>query len=188
MNDRLEAALDYINALPTTDVLDLDMESLTKKVEQFAITPPIVRADQCARDEQTRELVDATFDRKTGSTGHVLLIPIEGEAEWLQEIRGQIVPTDDHPLAFLDEKRNWIYIKLTISSDDPEGTLKQSLHNRVTLVEQYATFVAQHIIEFNKGLAERMTADLNKRKAALQRARIEAQSVGLPVVNNPKKH
>src|SRR6266850_3903408 len=83
--ERLEHAVGWINRLPADDVLAYDTEGLTKAVERFAITPPIVRTDQTVRDERTVELEDLALDRKTGGTGHSFLIPIEGEAEWFEE-------------------------------------------------------------------------------------------------------
>ena len=94
LDERLEAALDYIHALALDEVAALDTERLTIAVERFAIVPPAARLDQCKRDEKTVELVDESFDRKTGQTGHCFLIPVEGEAEWLEEINAQVVASD----------------------------------------------------------------------------------------------
>lgn len=184
--ERLEAGLNCINGLSADEVFAYDTERLTKTVERFAIAPPIARTDQRVRDDRTAELEDLAVDRKTGVTGHCFLVPIEGEAEWLQEVSMQIVPSDGHPLAFLDLKRSWIYIKLTISLNDPEGTLKRKREERIGLVARYTASVSEKIISSNKDLADKMTEHLNKRKRALQKARIETEALGLPSTYNPK--
>jgi hypothetical protein len=184
--ERLEAGLDCINSLSADEVFAYDMERLTKTVERFAIAPPIARTEQRVRDERMAELEDLNLDLKTGDTGHCFLVPIDGEAEWLQEVNMQVVASDGHPLAFLDKKRSWVYIKLSISLNDPEGTLKRKLEERVGLVARYADYVDERIISFNKDLANKMTEHLNQRKRALQKARIETESLGLRSTYNPK--
>lgn len=184
--ERLENALDSIDRLTADDVLTYDTDELANLVARFAIPDLSVRTDRPVRDEKIPELEDLIADRKTGKTGHVFLIPIEGDSEWLQEISMQTVVSDSHPLAFLDNDRSWIYIKLTVSLDDPEGTLKQKLDERLALVERYAVYVSGRISEFNKGLALRMMDDLNKRRKAIQKGRIEAEATGFPTAYNPK--
>jgi hypothetical protein len=186
LGERLETGLDSINRLSADEVMAFDTERLTKMVERFAVVPPIARTNQRVRDERTAELEDLTTDLKTGDTGHLFLIPIDGESEWLQEVNMQVVANDGFPLAFLDEKRSWIYIKLRISLNDPDGTLKRKLEERLELIARYAAYVSGRIISFNRDLADKMTGHLNQRKKALQKARIEAEAVGLPSAYNPK--
>jgi len=186
LGERLDAGLDYIHRLTAEEVAAFDTECLTTTVEQFAIIPPYVRSDQCKRDEKTVELVDESFDRKTGQTGHCFLIPVDGEAEWLEEISAQLVASDRHPIAFVDTRRNWIYIKLSLSVDDPEGTLREKLDERVSLVGDYGSYVSKRIIDFNTELAQKMTEGLNGRKAANDKARSEIERLGIPNVANPK--
>jgi hypothetical protein len=103
LRERLEEALAHINGLSKDDVLRCDDECLAEVVARFTIPPLLLRSDKRALDEKTFELVDYTFDRKTGDTGHRLIIPVEGEPEWLIEISSQKVPTGGHPLAFLEQ-------------------------------------------------------------------------------------
>jgi predicted nucleotide-binding protein len=127
-----------------------------------------------------------TFDRKTGSTGHIFFIPVEGDAEWLEEVDNQRTAIDNYPLAFLDRKRSRVSIRLTVSPEDEEGALKRKLDHRTGLVEQYAEAVAAKLIEFNNDLAEKMTLELNKRKDAIVKAQRELEKTGLPRVHNPE--
>jgi hypothetical protein len=180
-SERLNEGLDYIHRLNSDQVAAIDTERLTSEIEHFAIVPPRVRADQCKRDEKTVELVDQTFDRKTGETGHYLLLPVDGEAEWLEEVREQMAP-DSHPIGFVDEHRNQIQLNLSLSPEDPAGTLKRKLDERVTLVQQYAGYVAKRIIDFNTELARNMTEGFNSRKAAIEKARREIESLEIPAV------
>jgi predicted nucleotide-binding protein len=137
-------------------------------------------------DKRFEEAVDITFERKTGDTCHIFLIPVEREAQWLEEISSQGTATDDVPLAFLDEKRSWISIRLMLSPEDAEGALTPRLNYRSSLVEQYVDSVAIRLIEFNKDLAEKMTLELNKRKSSITKAKRELEDVGLPRVHNPQ--
>jgi len=73
-----------------------------------------------------------------------------------------------------------------LSPADEEGALKRNLDYRVGLVGQYADSVAAKLVEFNKDLAEKMTAELNKRKSAVLRAQKELENTGLPRVHNPE--
>jgi hypothetical protein len=184
--ERLEDALSWIDRLPRDEVLAYDTDDLAKLVEQFLIPKLLVNTDKPIRDEQIPELEDLAIDRKTGATGHIVLIPIEGDAEWLQEINMQTMQSDGHPLAFLDKDRSWAFIKLTVSLDDPEGTLKQKLDERLALVAQYSAYVSERIIEFNRELPAKMTEDLNNRKKALQKGKTEAEALGLPATFNPR--
>jgi hypothetical protein len=52
-------------------------------------------------DQRVIEIDDITIDRKTGATGHIFRIPIERDAEWLEEVDFQKTAPDNHPLAFL---------------------------------------------------------------------------------------
>jgi hypothetical protein len=146
----------------------------------------MVRTNKTARDERTVELEDLALDRKTGGTGHSFLIPIEGEAEWFEEVRMQTVVTDGHPLAFLDKERSWIYIRLTVLLDDPEGTLKQKLNERLALIQDYAAYVSKRILEFNRELADKMTEHFNRRKNGILKAKNETEAIRLPTAHNPK--
>lgn len=185
LDECLKRALHWIDKLPLDELKTFDIESMTNAVERFAIAVPVL-ADKPVRDENMAELEDMILDRKTGKTGHIFLLPIQGDAEWLQEISMQTVTADGHPLAFLDQVRSWIYIKLTISLDDPEGTLKRKLDQRLQLVREYVAYVSKRIINFNTELADKMLQDLNKRKKAIERGRAEAESIGLATAYNPK--
>jgi predicted nucleotide-binding protein len=185
LRERLAVALQYISTLSKDDVLRCDNPCLTEIVRQFAVAPPILRLDSMMADERIIEPVDIFVDRRLGHTNHSFFIPIEREAEWLEEINSQT--TIDHiPLAILDKKRSRISIRLVLSPEDEEGSLKRKLDHRTTLVEQYTGSVAAKLIEFNKDLAVKMTEELNKRKNALVKAERELKNVGLPRVYNPE--
>lgn len=186
LRERLAGALEFISTLSKEDVLRCDSGCLTELVREFAVSPPILRSDLREADEKIIEIVDITFDRKTGNTGHIFLIPVERDAEWLEEVDSQIIASDDHPLAFLDRKRARISIRLTLSPEDEEGALKRKLDHRTSLVEQYVYSVAAKLIEFNRDLAEKMTLELNKRKNAIVKAQKEVENTGLPRVHNPE--
>lgn len=184
LKERLDDALTYISSLSKEDVLRCDGGCLTQIVRGFAVAPPIVRLDLMVADEHVGEAVDDTFDRKIGRTNHSIFIPVERDAEWLDEVRNQRVTADRFPLAFLDNKRARISIRLQLSPEDEEGALKHKMDHRAALVGQYADSVAAKLVEFNKDLAEQMTAELNKRKNALLRAQRELENTNLPRVHN----
>jgi predicted nucleotide-binding protein len=186
LHERLTAALDSISSLPKEDILQCGSGCLTEIVRQFAIASPILRLDLMVADKEIVETVDHTFDRKTGNTGHIFLIPVERDAEWLDDIANQRTTTDDSPLAFFDKERGEISIRLMVSPEDAEGTLKQKLNYRSSLIEQYSESVGRKLTEYNKDLAEKMTLELNKRKGALIKAERELEDVGLPRVHNPQ--
>ena len=186
LSEQLVIALSYINALSKEDVLRCDSGCLTEIVRQFAVAPPILRRDLMVADERVVELVDYSFERKTGSTGRCFFIPVEREAEWLEEVDRQKTSVDDSPLAFLDKERSRITIKIMLSPEDAEGQLKRSLDYKADLVEQYAQSVTLKIIEFNRILAEKMTEELNKRKYAILKADRELDKIGVPRVYNPE--
>lgn len=184
LRERLAAALNSISALSAEDVLRCDGGCLTELVREFAVAPPILRPDLMVADGRTIEAVDITFERKTGQTYHSFFIPIERDAEWLDEMKSQMT-TDNYPLAFLDKKRAQVDIRLMVSPDDEDGALKHKLDHRISLVEQYANSVTAKVIEFNKDLAEKMTTELNKRKGAIIKAEKELEKTGLPRKYNP---
>jgi predicted nucleotide-binding protein len=186
LRERLASALRFISTLSIEDVLRCDGGCLTELVREFAIAPPILRSDLMVADEKIIEIEDMTFDRKAGNTGHIFLIPVERDAEWLEEVNSQKTTIDDHPLAFLDRKRAQISIRLMLSPDDGEGTLKRKLDYRTSLVEQYVNSVATKLIAFNNELAQKMTAELNKRKNVIVKAKKEVERTGLPRVHNPE--
>jgi predicted nucleotide-binding protein len=186
LRERLHAALSLISRLSKENVLECGSACLTELVREFAIAPPILRLDLRVADKEFGEGVDMTFERKTGTTNHIFLIPVERDAQWLEEIDSQRITNDGFPLAFLDKKRSWVSIRLTLSPEDPEGALKQKLDYRSSIVEQYADSVAQRLIKFNKDLAEKMTLELNRRKTSITRAEKELEDVGLPRVHNPQ--
>lgn len=186
LQERLAVALDFISTLPKEDVLRCDSGCLTELVREFAVAPPILRSDLMVADEKVIEIVDIRLDRKTGDTGHIFFIPIERDAEWLDEVDRQRNSADEPPLAFLERTRARISIRLQVSPEDEEGTLKRKLNHRVSLVEQYANSVAAKLVEFNKSLVEKMTLELNKRKSAIIKAGRELEDVGLPRVHNPE--
>ncbi len=100
-----------------------DSGCLTEIVRQFAVAPPILRSDSMVADERIGESKDMWSDRTTGQTLHSFFIPVEREAEWLEEVNRQGAEVDRNPLAFLDRKRSRISIKLSVSPEDGEGTL-----------------------------------------------------------------
>jgi predicted nucleotide-binding protein len=186
LRDRLDSALSLISRLSKDNVLECGSGCLTELVREFAIAPPILRLDLRVADKEFGEGVDMTFERKTGTTNHIFLIPVERDAQWLEEIDSQRTTNDGFPLAFLDKKRSWVSIRLTLSPEDPEGALKQKLDYRSSVVMQYVDSVAQKLIEFNKDLAEKMTLELNKSKGSITRAEKELEDVGLPRIHNPQ--
>jgi predicted nucleotide-binding protein len=186
LRERLADALKFISTLSQEDVLRCDTGCLKELVRQLAVDPPILQLDSMGADEKIIESVDITFDRKTGHTNHSFFIPIERDAEWLEGVESQRTTLDDYPLAFLDKKRARISIRLMVSPEDEEGSLKRNLDYRTNLVKQYADSVSAKIIEFNRDLAEKMTAELNKRKSAIIKAAKELENVGLPRIHNPE--
>jgi predicted nucleotide-binding protein len=147
---------------------------------------PVLRADPIEADERIIEVVDLTFVRKTGHTQHSFFIRVARGAEWLEEVESQRTAADEYPLAFLDRERARISIRLMVSPEDEDGALKRRLDYRVGLVNQYAESVAAKLVEFNNELAEKMTAELNKRKAAILKAERELENTGLRRVHNPE--
>jgi hypothetical protein len=155
LSERLRAALRYINSISKEEVLRCDNGCLSEIVRQFAIAPPILRLDSIVADELVIELTDILSDRKIGHTGHSFFIPIERDAEWLEGIDRQVVPSDDSPLAFLETDRSRLSIKITLSPNDAEGELGRKFDCRKGLAEEYARSVAGKLAEFNKDLAEK---------------------------------
>jgi len=131
-------------------------------------------------DERIGESEEILSGRRTGHTNHSFFIPVEREADWLEDVGNQ-----GYPLAFLDRKRARIEIRLVISPEDEEGALKEKLEHRTNLVEQYAASVTERAIEFNKTLAEKMANALNIRKKAIAKAEQELAATALPRVHNP---
>jgi predicted nucleotide-binding protein len=185
LQERLEAALSTINNLSKEEVLQCDGACLTEVVRQFAVAPPILRQDRMSADERIGEVEDILSGHRTGQTNHSFFIPVEREAEWLENVGTQRVTSDGYPLAFLDKERSWIDIRLMLSPEDEEGTLSRKLEHRTALVEQYAESVADRIVEFNKTLAEKMANALNTRKKAIAKAGQELAATALPRVHNP---
>jgi class 3 adenylate cyclase len=137
-------------------------------------------------DDETFELVDDSLDRKTGNTGHRILIPTEGDHDWLMELDSQKAPADGHPIAFLDKRRGWVFLNLRISPDDEDGSLTRDASYRTQLVEQYVLTVAAKIGAFNLDLADQMKGDLERRRQAIVKARRERELLGLPAIRNPR--
>jgi len=185
LRERRNDALNWISTLSGDKVSSYDSERLAEAVKRFEVEP-LLLAPKPLRDETMPELEDMTFDRKTGVTGHIFLLPIEGDGEWLQEIDMQNVSVDDSPLAFFDKARNWIYIKLTVAPDEPAGILKQKLDARLARVRQYADYVNKRIKAFNSDLGEEMVRELNKRKTAIEKGRAEAAVLDLEAARNPR--
>ena len=186
LRERLAAALKFVSTLSAEDVLRCDGGCLKEIVREFAVAPPVLRVDQRTADERIMESVDLTFVRKTGHTNHSFFIPVERDAQWLEEVESQRTAADEYPLAFLDAWRSRISIRLMVSPEDEEGSLKRRLDYRTGLIEQYAESVAAKIVEFNHELAEAMAAELNGRKSALLKAERELENVGLPRARNPE--
>jgi|SRR5882724_719147 len=185
LRERLHTALSAISRLSKENVLQCGSGCLTELVREFVVAPPLARLDLMVADEEVVETVDSTFERKTGNTGHIFLIPVERDVQWLEEIDSQRTSVDSAPLAFLDKKRSWISVRLMLSPEDVDGALKQKLNYRSRLVEQYVDSVAKKLIEFNKKLAEKMTLEMNKRKSSITKAERELEDVGVPRVHNP---
>jgi len=186
LRERLEEALAYVNALSKEEVLQSDDDLLRTIIARFAIPDLRLRSQDRTIDDETVELVDHTFDRKTGDTGHQVLIPFDGDPEWLIEIDHQKDPNDGFPIAFLDKKRRQIYIKCRLSATDTEDELKRSVDHRTRLAEQYVTLVAQKLANFNSELMIEMTNDLERRREAIQKAKRARDLLGLPEANNPR--
>src|SRR5688500_5681742 len=79
LRERLEEALVYVNALSKEEVLKCDDDYLQRLIARFAIPDLRLRSDDRTLDDEPLELVDHTFDRKTGDTGHRVLIPFDGD-------------------------------------------------------------------------------------------------------------
>lgn len=186
LQERLDAAMGTVNDLSREDVLRCDNACLTEIVRQFAVAPPLLRLDSMSADERIGESEDLISQRKTGQTLHSFFIPVEREVDWLEDVRDQTVTSDGNPLAFLDRKRDRISIRLTVSPEDEEGTLKRKLDHRANLVKRYTDSVAERLVEFNKTLAEQMATALNSRKNSVIKADKELEAVGLPRVHNPE--
>ena len=134
LQERLDTAIATINNLSREDVLRCDLACLTEIVRLFAVAPPILRSDLIVADERIGESEDLISQRKTGDTLHRFFIPVEREADWLEDVGNQTVTPGGPPLAFLDGKRARIDIRLTVSPEDEEGTLKRKLEHRTNLV------------------------------------------------------
>lgn len=184
--ERLTEAINYISKLPPEDVLRCDGGCLTQIVREFAVAPPILRADLMEVDARILEPTDESFERKIGQTNHSIFIPVERDAGWLEEVRNQRTAVDGNPLAFLDGQRSRISIRLALTPADEEGALARKIDYRADLIARYAESVAAKLVEFNTDLAVQMTAELNKRKSALLRAQRELELTGLPRVHNPE--
>lgn len=186
LQELLAAALNYINDLTEEDAVQCDNGCLTEIIRQFAVAPPILRADSIVADDRIIEMKDISSDRRTGDTGRSFFIPIERNAEWLEDVGSQRTTVDGNPLAFLDKKRARIDIRLTISPTDAEGTLQRKLEYRKHQVEQYVDSVDNKVTRFNEDLAKQMAMELNTRKSATIRAERELENIGLPRVHNPE--
>lgn len=179
-------AIAYIRHISQADVVKCGNACLTEIIRQYAITPPILRVDLIDADEKVIEQTDATWERTTGSTYHIFFMPVERDCTWLEELRSQKTDIDGYPLGFLEEKRSRIRIVISITPEDKDGELGNKLGIRTDAIEQYADSVTERIIKFNKALTGKITAELNKRKAALIKAEKESEKVGLPRIHNPE--
>jgi hypothetical protein len=94
LQERLAAALRSIGTLSKEDVLRCDSGCLTEIVRQFAVAPPILRSDLMVADERIGESEDMISDRKTGHTNHSFFVPVERQAEWLEEVSRQSTKID----------------------------------------------------------------------------------------------
>jgi|GEM_PF-3985106 len=186
LHERSSDALEAISRLSREDILRCDSGCLAQIIREFAVAPPILRTDLKEVDEKIIELEDIMLDRKTGNTGHIFIIPVERDSQWLEEIDNQRTTIDDYPLAFLDKKRSRIRIKLQVSPEDKEGALKCKLDYRTRVVEEYVDSVGAKLVQFNKDLAQKMAAELNKRKSAIIKGHREIENTGLPRVHNPE--
>lgn len=186
LQELLAAALSSINSLSKEEVLRCDNGCLTEIVRQFAVAPPIIRPDLIVADEKIIEMSDMFSDRRTGDTVRSFFIPIERNAEWLEDVGIQRTTIDGPPLAFLDKTHARIDIRLVVSPKDKEGALKLELDYRKNQVEQYVSSVATRLTEFNENLAKQMVEELSTRNSAITRAEMELENTGLPRVHNPE--
>lgn len=181
----MASALSFINGLSKEDALQCDNVCLTEIIRQYAVASPILRPDLMVADDNIRESKDIFSDRSTGQTLHSFFIPVERNAEWLEDVGSQKMTVDGPPLAFLDKKRAWIDIRLVASPEDEAGTLQRELDHRKNRVKQYVDSVASRLIEFNEDLARQMATELNTRKNSITAAERELENIGLPRVHNP---
>lgn len=185
LQELLASALSFINGLSKEDALQCDNACLTEIIRQYAVASPILRPDLMVADDNIRESKDIFSDRSTGQTLHSFFIPVERNAEWLEDVGSQKMTVDGPPLAFLDKKRAWIDIRLVASPEDEAGTLQRELDHRKNRVKQYVDSVASRLIEFNEDLARQMATELNTRKNSITAAERELENIGLPRVHNP---
>lgn len=185
LQKRTTDALRTISILSAEDVLTCDNACLTEIVRQFVIVPPVLQRHRIEADEKILESEDLVSLQKTGDTMYSFFLPIGGESQWLEEVDSQR-PNDGKPLAFLDERRARIAIRLVLGAEDEEGTLQHKLDYRVSLLERYAHSVAAKIVKFNENLAGQMTTALNARKSTVSRGERELEKLGLPRVHNPE--
>lgn len=185
LQELLASALSFVNGLSKEDVLQCDNACLTEIIRQFAVAPPILRPDLVVVDDNIRESKNIFSDRSTGQTLHSFFIPVERNAEWLEDVGSQKTNIDSLPLAFLDRERAWIDIRLVVSPEDEEGALQRELDHRKIRIKQYVDSVADKLIEFNEDLARQMATELNTRKNSIATAERELESIGIPRVHNP---
>ncbi len=86
LQELLAAALNSINDLSREEVLQCANGWLTEIIRQFAVAPPILRPDLMVADDRIIEMKDLFSDRRTGDTGRSFFIPIERNAEWLEDV------------------------------------------------------------------------------------------------------
>src|SRR5215203_1160886 len=129
LQERLDAAIGTVSNLSQGEVLRCDGACLTEIVRPFAVAPPLLRPDQMYADERIGESEDILSGQRTGHTNHSFFIPVEREADWLEDVGTQRVTSDGYPLAFLDKQRARIDIRLMLSPEDEEGTLKRKLEH-----------------------------------------------------------
>jgi class 3 adenylate cyclase len=186
LRERLEEALEFVNTLPKEEVLQCDDDYMQGLISRFAIPALRLRSEDRALDDEYPELSDHTFYRKTGGTGHRVLIPFDGDPDWLIEIDIQKAPQDGFPIAFLDKEGRQIYLNCRLSPTDTDDVLKRNVDYRTALAEEYVTSVAEKLAIFNSELKVEITNDLERRREAIQKAKRARDLLGLPEVNNPR--
>jgi class 3 adenylate cyclase len=186
LRERLEEALEHVNTLPKEEVLQCSDDYLQNLIDRFMIPTLRLRSEETTLDEEVPELSDYTFYRKTGDTGHQILIPFDGDPEWLTQIGSQRAPQDGYPIAFLDQDRHQIYIKCRLAPTDTDDMMKHNVDYRTSLVEEYVRAVSERLANFNSELEVEVAKVLGLRKEAILKAKRARNLLGLPEVNNPR--
>lgn len=77
LSEKLDEAIEFVNTLSQEEVLDCNDDCLQKLIARFTIPDLRLRSEDRMLDSESPELSDHTFYRKTGDTGHQVLIPFD---------------------------------------------------------------------------------------------------------------